>query len=183
VVASERLAHLSQEEATMNASELMTTSVKSCSNSDTLQRAAQLMWEDDCGAVPVVDADNRVVGIVTDRDICMAAYTQGRPLWQIPISSAMAKKVHGVRESDPIEVVETLMQRAQIRRVPVLDGDGRLKGILSMNDLARRAHHAGRKDGLSGDSIVQTLAAISAPRTTRQPEQPTRYADPPQLRA
>jgi CBS domain-containing protein len=151
----------------MNASELMTTNVKSCSASDTLQRAAQIMWENDCGAVPVVNADNRVVGMITDRDICMAAYTQGRPLWQIPISSAMANKVHGVRETDPLEMVEMLMRRVQVRRVPVLDGDGRLSGILSMNDLARRAHRSlGRKNGLSGDSVVQTLAAICEPRAT-----------------
>jgi CBS-domain-containing membrane protein len=130
-----------------------------------------------------VDADHRVVGIVTDRDVCMAAYTQGRPLWQIPVSSAMAKRVHGVRETDSIDIVEALMQLAQVRRVPVLDGDGRLKGILSMNDLARRARHAGRKNGLSGDSIVQTLAAICEPRTTRRTEQPAHHAAPPQLRA
>jgi len=65
----------------MNASDVMTKTVRSCSAGDSLQRAAQLMWEGDCGSVPVVDSDNRVVGILTDRDIAMAAYTQGRPLW------------------------------------------------------------------------------------------------------
>jgi CBS domain-containing protein len=150
----------------MNASELMTTDVKSCGVNDNLQRAAQIMWESDCGAVPVVDGDGRVVGIITDRDICMSAYTQGLPLWQIPVSSAMAKHVHGAREDDPIEAVEQLMRRTQVRRVPVLDREARLKGILSLNDLARHAHRsAGRKsNGLSGDSISQTLAAICQPR-------------------
>ncbi len=146
----------------MNVSELMTTSVKSCGTNDDLQRAAQIMWESDCGALPVLDADDRVVGMITDRDICMAAYTQSRPLWQIPVSSAMANKVHGIRETDPVEMVETLMRRVRVRRLPVLDTHGRLKGILSMNDLARHAHRSqGRKsNGLSGDSIVHTLAAI-----------------------
>lgn len=150
----------------MKASELMTTDVKSCSVDDNLQRAAQLMWESDCGAVPVIDGDGRVVGIVTDRDICMSAYTQGLPLWQIPVSNAMAKRVHGVREDDPIEAVEQLMRRAQVRRVPVLDEEARLKGILSLNDLARHAHRsAGRRsNGLSGESISQTLAAVCQPR-------------------
>jgi CBS domain-containing protein len=153
---------------TMNASQLMTKAVQSCSASDNLQCAMQIMWEQDCGVVPVVDGDKKVIGIVTDRDVAVAAYTQGRPLWQIPVSSAMAKQVHGVRENDPLEVVETLMRRVQVRRVPVLDGDGRLKGILSMNDLARHAHRsAGRKaNGLSGDSIAQTLAAICEPHET-----------------
>jgi CBS domain-containing protein len=167
----------------MNASELMTTSVKSCSNDDTLQRAAQLMWENDCGAVPVVDGDNRVVGIVTDRDICMAAYTQGRPLGQIPISSAMSKQVYSVREGDPLEVVATLMQHAQVRRLPVLDAQGCLRGIVSMNDLARRTHLSGQKNGLIGDGIVQTLAAICAPRTATRAEEPTNHAGVPPLPA
>jgi CBS domain-containing protein len=149
----------------MNASDLMTTAVKSCSPSDDLQRAAQIMWESDCGIVPVVDDQRRAIGMITDRDICMAAYTHGLPLWQLQVSDAMAKHVHGVREEDPLEVVETLMRRVRVRRVPVLDADGRLKGILSMNDLARYGHRsAGRsQDGLSGDSIAQTLAAISEP--------------------
>jgi len=154
----------------MNASDLMTRPAKSCGSNDNLQRAAQIMWENDCGVVPVVNDGGRVVGMVTDRDICMAAYTQGKPLWQIPVSNVMAKHVHGVMESDPIEMAETLMRRVQVRRVPVLDGDGRLKGILSMNDLARHTHRsAGRKsNGLSGDSIVQTLAAICEPHAAER---------------
>jgi len=169
----------------MNASELMTTVVKSCGTNDNLQRAAQIMWETDCGVVPVVDGDGRVAGMITDRDICMAAYTQGQPLWQIPVSNAMAKQVHGVRENDQLEAVETLMQRVRVRRVPVLDGDGRLKGILSMNDLARHAHRsAGRKtNGLSGDSIVQTLAAICEPTAAAKAKTPTVKNSPAQLSA
>lgn len=146
----------------MKVSDVMTRAVRSCSSNDDLQRCAQIMWDNDCGVVPVVDGDERVVGIVTDRDICMAAYTQGRPLWQIPVSSAMAKQVHGVHENDPLAVVEALMRRVHVRRLPVLDGEGRLKGILSVNDLARHAHPlVGHKsNGLSSDGIVQTLAAI-----------------------
>ncbi len=169
----------------MNASDLMTCAVKSCGIDDNLQRAAQLMWENDCGIVPVLDGDGRVVGMISDRDICMAAYTHGLPLWQLPVSDAMAKQVHGARESDPLEVVETLMRRARVRRVPVLDGDGRLKGILSMNDLARHAHRStGRKaNGHSGDSIVQTLAAICEPRPVARAVEPTPKAAPAQISA
>jgi CBS domain-containing protein len=151
----------------MNASELMTTDVKSCGTNDSLQRAAQIMWESDCGVVPVVDSEGRVVGIVTDRDICMSAYTQGLPLWQIPVSDAMAKHVHGVREDDPLEAVEQLMRRVRVRRVPVLDAKAHLKGILSLNDLARHAHRSTERksNGLTSEGISQTLAAICQPRT------------------
>jgi CBS domain-containing protein len=149
----------------MDAVELMTTQVQACNADDNLQRAAQIMWERDCGVVPVVDGDTRVIGVITDRDIAMAAYTRGEALWEIPVSSAMAKQVHAVREEDPIELIETLMRSARVRRVPVLDRDGRLKGIVSMNDLARHTHlSAGRSDGLTGDSIAQTLAVICEPR-------------------
>jgi CBS domain-containing protein len=112
----------------MNVSTLMSTAAKSCGPNDDLQRAAQIMWESDCGVVPVVDREERVVGMITDRDICMAAYTHGQPLWQIPVSNAMAKEVHGVRENALVEAAEGLMRRLRVRRVPVLDGDGRLKG-------------------------------------------------------
>lgn len=159
----------------MNASEMMTKDVQSCSPNDNLQRAAQIMWERDCGVVPVVDGANRVVGMVTDRDIAMAAYIQGQPLWQVPVSSAMARKVHGVRENDPIDVVETMMARVRVRRVPVLDGEGRLKGILSLNDLARHAHHAGgrKSDGLRADALVHTFAAVCEPSVHDGAESPT----------
>jgi CBS domain-containing protein len=149
----------------MNASELMSLAVSSCGPGDSLQRAAQLMWEADCGAVPVVDGEHRVVGMITDRDVCMAAYTQGEALWRIPVSSAMARKVYGVAEGDSLDAVEAVMRQARVRRVPVLDKEGRLRGILSMNDLARHARGSvGRKaDGLGADAIVKTLAAICAP--------------------
>lgn len=155
----------------MNASDLMTKQVQSCSPTDSLQRAMQIMWEHDCGVVPVVDADNTVVGMITDRDVSVAAYTQGRSLWAIPVSTAMATKVHGVRENDSIEVVEELMRRVHVRRVPVLDKRGGLRGILSMNDLARHTHRSGRRgDGLRADGIVQTLAAVCEPRAPRSAE-------------
>jgi CBS domain-containing protein len=74
--------------------------------------------------------------------------------------------VYNVHEHDTLETAESLMQRVLVRRVPVVDADGRLKGILSTNDLARHGHRsAGRgSNGLSGDSIVRTLARISEPR-------------------
>jgi CBS domain-containing protein len=169
----------------MKVSDLMTTAVNSCDAHDNLQRAAQIMWENDCGIVPAVDGDGRVVGMITDRDICMAAYTHGESLWQIPVSSAMANLVHSVRETDSLEVVETLMRRVRVRRVPVLDQDGRLKGLLSMNDLARYAHvPAGRDgDGLSGDSIVQTLAAICDPYPAARVSESTGHSSRPQFSA
>lgn len=153
----------------MNVSELMSKKVHTCSIDDNLQRAAQIMWENDCGCVPVVDAERRVVGILTDRDICMAGYTQGKRYAEIPVSTAMAKTIFSVTENDSISVAETLMRDRQIRRVPVLDGGGQLRGVLSLNDLARNAQptNGNLSNGLSGDMIAQTLGAICAPRATK----------------
>jgi CBS domain-containing protein len=75
----------------------------------------------------------------------------------------MAKEVHAVHDTDRVEAAEALMRRVRVRRVPVVDDEGRLKGILSMNDLARHVHPSpiGRMgNGLSGDSVALTLAAI-----------------------
>jgi CBS domain-containing protein len=160
---------------TTNVRDLMTTAVRSCTTGDNLQRAAQIMWESDCGVVPVVDRDGRLVGMITDRDICMAAYTQGKPLSHIGVFYAMAKEVHGVHDTDRIEAAEDLMRRVRVRRVPVLDRDGRLKGILSMNDLARHVHCSpvGRwASGLSTDRIAWTLAAICERPNGRSAKQP-----------
>lgn len=147
----------------MHVSELMSHPVVTCSADATLDQAARLMWEFDCGTVPVRDRDGRLVGIVTDRDICMAAYTQGRALHEIPITSAMAKSVIAVYEHDSVDSVERLMQENQIRRVPVLDADGNPTGIVSMNDLARQAARTHRNS--ADRELVRTLAAICEPRS------------------
>jgi len=81
----------------MKVEQLMKREIKVCSEADTLNRAAELMWDSDCGCIPVIRAngDGRLIGIITDRDIAMAAYTQGRQLWAIPVGSAMAQKAIG----------------------------------------------------------------------------------------
>jgi CBS domain-containing protein len=146
----------------MQIKDVMSHPPVTCPASSTLDHAARLMWEFDCGIVPVVNDDGRLTGVVTDRDICMAAYTQGRPLASIPITTAMAKSVIASHASDPIEHAEELMRDNQIRRVPVLDGDDRPVGLVSMNDLARLAARA-KRSGVDRE-LVKTLAAVCQPR-------------------
>lgn len=148
----------------MKIAELMTKGAMTCSQTDTLDRAAQIMWEHDCGAVPVVDDYGSTVGIVTDRDICMAAYTQGRPLSEIPISVAASRSVIAASPEDSVESAAQLMQTHQIRRVPILNGQGEPVGILGIGDLARHATGIRKMDGVSADLIARTLAAVSQPR-------------------
>jgi CBS domain-containing protein len=150
---------------------LMTPNPSFCRTDESLQVAARLMWECDCGIVPVVDEHHRVVAVVTDRDVCMAAMTQGRPLWTIPVGLAMSKNVVTCHAHDDAGAAEIIMREAQVRRLPVVDLEGHLVGMLSLNDLAREAvHDRGRDDAPKIDDLATTLAAIAAPRT--RPAQP-----------
>lgn len=146
----------------MQIKQVMSHPVVTCPADSTLDQAARLMWEFDCGVIPVVGDDGRLMGVVTDRDICMAAYTQGRALNAIPVSTAMAKQVVAGHADDSVESVETLMRSSQVRRIPILDGENRPVGLVSMNDLARVAARAHRP-GVDRE-LVKTLAAVCQPR-------------------
>ena len=146
---------------TTKAGQLMSRNPKTCGTNEPSSRAAQIMWESDCGCLPVVDVDGRTVAMITDRDICMAAFTQGKPLADIPVSSASSDHVVTVREDDAIEDVEAIMHKNRIRRVPVVDSSGRPIGILSLNDLARRAGH--RRGGVELGGFVRTMAGVCEP--------------------
>jgi CBS domain-containing protein len=146
--------------------DLMTRDVATCGHRDSLALAAQLMWDCDCGIVPVVDESGRVVGVVTDRDICMAGWFKNRPLSELRVEDAASHALYAVAEDDPIEVAEVRMRAHQVRRLPVVDAGGRLLGILSLNDLARRLHlvPTSPQEGLASKSIALTLAVISRSR-------------------
>lgn len=153
--------------------QIMSSPVATCTPESTLNQAAQLMWDYDCGVLPVVDSAGRAVAMLTDRDICMAAYTQGKPLSEIRVASAMSKQLYSCRPEDSVKDAEMLMQEQQLRRIPALDAQGRPVGLLSLNDLARLSMKepqsaAGQtramRDGLSASSVARTMAAICSPR-------------------
>ena len=148
----------------MKVSELMTKGVRACHQHDSLNRAAQLMWENDCGAVPVVDSDTKVIGMLTDRDICMAAYTQGVALGEASVGSAMSREVCVCNPSDNISAAAERMRERQIRRLPVINDEERLVGILSMSDIAREADRLraskSRKRPIKDGELIETLGAI-----------------------
>jgi len=150
--------------------ELMSTGVKTCSPRQSLADAAQIMWECDCGCVPVVDASGRVAGMITDRDICMSAYFRGATLREIAIADAMSRRVLAVRPNDSVQDAEALMRRVQVRRLPVADAEGRLLGMLSLGDIAIAAEGRGRSRGSRGPAgidlreVALTLSAVSKER-------------------
>jgi CBS-domain-containing membrane protein len=150
----------------MKISQIMKTDVEACGVDDNLAAAASRMWDCDIGCLPVLDAEGQLAGVVTDRDICMAAFTRGERLQDIPVSIAMAKEVLSCSPDATLVEAEEVMRSGQVRRLPVIDSDGCLVGIVSLNDLAMLAEREiGRKNrDLSAQEVTATLAAICAPR-------------------
>lgn len=153
----------------MNIAQIMNRSVETCRPDETLASAVARMWNCDIGCLVVVGEGGDVVGVVTDRDACMAAYTQGRPLHEILVSVAMAHQVHSCSPNDSIIEAEEIMRARKIRRLPVLDGGGKLVGIVSLNDLARESERQSGRKGrqVTGEEVSATLAAICEPRVSR----------------
>jgi CBS domain-containing protein len=149
---------------------LMKTAPEVCSPSDSLSRAAQIMWEADCGAVPVV-SDGKLVGMITDRDVCMAAYTRGEPISGISVESTMSKEVCATSPDDSLMDVARLMGQKQVHRIPVTE-NGSLVGIVALADLARHVR------GSAGNSLPAcvTLAHTVAKISEHRPEAAERSA-------
>ena len=151
----------------MNVGELMTRDVRTCAASDSLNDAARIMWDGDCGCVPVIGPDGTVIGMITDRDICMAAYTQGRRLMYMTVESAASKSVVTIGEHESLRRAEELMRAVQVRRLPVVDSAGRLVGLLSLADLARRL--PGLSDRAQGP-LVGALTGVCQVRALGVPD-------------
>jgi CBS domain-containing protein len=152
----------------MRVEQLMSKNVTPCDAEDRLSEVARIMWERDCGSVPVVAQTDggRVVAMITDRDICMAAYTTGRPLADLRVYEAMSHSLQACKPGDTVSEVEAVMRKNQLRRLPVVDDAGSLAGILALADLARGAQsQRGKKQPeISETEVVHLLEAISAPR-------------------
>lgn len=125
----------------MRVEQLMARPVQCCCPEDTLARTAQLMWDHDCGCLPVCGGDGiaRVVGVITDRDICMCTLFQSKAPQAIAVSEAMAKQALVCRPNDSLADVEKTIREARIRRLPVVDDEHALIGMISLADLAQEA--------------------------------------------
>lgn len=153
----------------MKVAQLMCPVVIACRPEDSLDSAASKLWDYDIGCLPVVDGDNRPVGMLTDRDVCMAAYTQDRPLGELEVNIAMARHPISVHSDQDIEEVERAMAEHQVRRIPVVDSDGKPVGVLSLNDLAIEAARPDTPMTDASSRVVHTLAAVSVHRRTDEP--------------
>jgi CBS-domain-containing membrane protein len=151
---------------TMKVRDLMTSDVQYCGPDSNLAAAAKMMWDSDCGALPVLSREGRVIGVLTDRDICMAAATKNRPPSELTAWETISGKAYTCQPSDDIHTALALMQRERVRRLPVVDDDGVLQGIIAMNDCVLKAEPTTGKKApdLSYEDVVLTLKGISAHR-------------------
>jgi CBS domain-containing protein len=147
----------------MRVEELMHSTVVTCQSNETLEQAAKQLWDHDCGLIAVVNDQGTLVGMLTDRDICMGALMTARPLSEIPIHTAMSRAVYAVTRDVSVKEVEGLMSEQQVRRVPVVDADRKPIGMVTINDLVREAAKPGGRISIA--RVLQTLAAIGQHRT------------------
>lgn len=154
----------------MKVKDIMTREAKTCAPETNLAAAAMIMWENDCGIVPVVQSNGKVIGMITDRDICMAVATRNRKTSDIAVSEVFGGNLYACSADDDIRDALKIMRAERVRRLPVISASGALEGILSLNDVVRYAETAGGKKvpELSYDDVTQTLKEISTPR--RLPE-------------
>ncbi|MFL5344233.1 MAG: CBS domain-containing protein [Hyalangium sp.] len=125
----------------LTAREIMTRGVKTLRRDCSLRDVAQLMKDEDCGVVPIVDDKGALVGIVTDRDLVVRAFTGGKTPDQLRAMDVMTDDVECVHPDEDIHSIIELMGKKQIRRIPVVEKDDRVIGIISMGDIANRADY------------------------------------------
>ena len=142
-------------------SQAMTRGVRSLTPSETVIKAAQAMQELDVGVIPVCDGD-RLVGMVTDRDIVLRGVAQGRAADKTPLSDVMTREACWCYEDQSVEEAVEQMREAQIRRMPVVDHDKHLVGMLSLGDVATKA------DAGEGGEALQDISEPSRPDRSHQ---------------
>lgn len=151
----------------MQLKDIMAKNVKCCSADDTLEQVAGIMWNDDVGIVPVVDPENRLSGVITDRDIAMAATLKHRPIWEISARDMIGgHSCHSCSSEDDVHEALRVMDEYRVRRVPVVDAQSHVVGIVGLKDLA---NHAVTQKGprqssqLTPEEFTDTFRHISRP--------------------
>jgi CBS domain-containing protein len=139
----------------MNVQSVMTPNPACCTTSTPLRDVAQMMVQRDCGQIPVVDEAGMPVGVITDRDITVRMVASGRDTLAGCAADAMSRPAQTVRTDSPLKDAVCLMEASKIRRVPVVDANGKLAGMVSLADLA-----------LSGkdEATVEVVKEVSEPR-------------------
>jgi CBS domain-containing protein len=150
----------------MQVQEIMTAAVECCTPNEKAQRAAEIMREADTGVIPVLAGENdpKVVGIITDRDLCMAIVAAGRDPREVRVQECMTDQVVTLGPDDDIRHAADVMTEKQVRRLPVVDHNGAILGIVSLADIAQR-QESPSQTGKALQGISEPSQEASASRT------------------
>ena len=144
----------------MKVEQLMTPSPATCGPADNLAQVAERMWDANCGIVPVVDDAGRVIAVITDRDICIAAATRGLAPGDIRAADMQGGPVIACRPDDDVKTALALMKKHRVRRLPVTTDEGIVHGVVSLDDIALSA---GTRGPTKPSEVLSTMKAIYAP--------------------
>jgi len=141
----------------MNIKDIMTNEPACGARDDDLRRIAELMVEHDCGEIPICDGDRKPIGVVTDRDITCRLVAKGKNPLEMKAPDCMSSPVVTVRPEMPVEDASRLMEQYQLRRLPVVDGNGRLCGMVAQADIAKKG---------PSQITVEVLQRVSEPNVS-----------------
>ena len=147
----------------MNVQALMNSNVKYAGTDASVADVITVMEKNACGAVPIVNAQNKVVGMITDRDICLALGRRSLPAAEIPVAEVMSRRVYACGPDEEVLAALQTMENKKVRRLPVIDGNGQLVGILSMDDIVLHAESGAEKvEQTLEPSYGQTVDTLKA---------------------
>ncbi len=143
----------------MKIEQIMTPSPATCGPEDNLAQVVEHMWDADCGIVPVVDDGGRLLGVITDRDICIAAGTRDLAPAEIRAADMVRGRVVSCRPADDLQTALKLMKQHRVRRLPVTTEAGVLHGVVSLSDIAMIA---GSRGTVTAADVLSAMKAIGA---------------------
>ncbi len=160
----------------MYINEIMSIDVKTCMPDSNLQEVAGLMWNNDCGAIPVVNEQNIPLGVVTDRDVAMAAMLNQKPLWELTAAEVIKEQnLCSCQQNSSLQECLTMMKEEGVRRVLVTNTDDTLAGIVSIGDVVAFTGNSTSKSKkqpaqIKHEPVLSMLKRVSAHHM--QSEQP-----------
>jgi CBS domain-containing protein len=143
----------------MKVNELMTKSPACCTADTNLGAAAEIMWKRNCGFLPVLGPQQNLVGVVTDRDMCIAMATRNQLPGQVTVQQVSSTVAHSCRPDDDLQVALRTMADKGVRRLPVLDAGGKLEGVLSVDDIILRTDSQ-IPGSLAPEQVLNTLRKL-----------------------
>jgi CBS domain-containing protein len=152
----------------MKVRDIMTEELRCCQPDTNLAAATELMWNNDCGVLPVVD-DGKLAGIITDRDICVALGTRNRPAADMAVRDVATHEVQTCAPDDDVHTAMGIMRRAKVHRLPVVSDGGQLEGIVALNDIVLAAD----RKHIDYEEVMNTVKAVSEHRG-HKPAQPAK---------